>query len=50
MQKIKYLKHPVSPEQKAKLNAQGFKILDEKFKPKAAAKPKAKAVKVDTDN
>ena len=32
--KTKYLKHPVSPEDKAKLRKEGYKILDERFKPK----------------
>jgi hypothetical protein len=32
-QKIAYEKHPVSPERKAELRAQGFKILDARFKP-----------------
>lgn len=35
-QKIKYVQHPVSPEQKAELRAQGFKIIDIQFKPKDA--------------
>lgn len=48
MKPVKYVKHPVSKEQKAKLIADGFKILDARFepekpKPKAKAKPKKKA-------
>ena len=35
-QKIKYEKHPVSPERKAELRSQGFKIIDIQFKPKDA--------------
>jgi hypothetical protein len=31
--KIAYEPHPVSPERKAELRAQGFKILDARFKP-----------------
>lgn len=30
---IIYEPHPVSPERKAELRAQGFKIIDAKFKP-----------------
>lgn len=36
-EKIAYEKHPVSPERKAELRAQGFKIIDAQFKPHAAA-------------
>ncbi|MHB0806012.1 hypothetical protein [Stutzerimonas nitrititolerans] len=32
-QKIAYEKHPVTPERKAELRKQGFKILDARFKP-----------------
>jgi hypothetical protein len=32
--KIKYLKHPVTPEEKAKWRGQGYKILDARFEPK----------------
>lgn len=32
-QKIAYEKHPVSEKRKAELRSQGFKILDERFKP-----------------
>ena len=43
-----YLKHPVSAEEKAKIIAKGDKILDIRFKPKAAKpKPKPKAKKAD---
>lgn len=31
--KIIYEPHPVTPERKAELRAQGFKIIDAKFKP-----------------
>lgn len=31
--KIAYEKHPVSPERKKELRAQGYKILDLRFKP-----------------
>lgn len=46
MKPIKYVKHPVSKEQKDKIIADGFKILDARFepkKPKPKAKPKKKA-------
>lgn len=32
-QKIAYEPHPVSPERKAELRAQGYKIIDAKFAP-----------------
>jgi len=32
--KIKYEPHPVSPERKKELRAQGFKIVDARFDPK----------------
>jgi hypothetical protein len=32
--KIKYLEHPVTPEEKKKYRDQGYKILDAKFAPK----------------
>ncbi|PWB21324.1 hypothetical protein [Comamonas sp. JNW] len=35
-EKIAYEKHPVSPERKAELRAQGFKIIDAQFKPAPA--------------
>lgn len=34
LDKVKYLKHPVSKEEKQKLNQQGFKVLDARFEPK----------------
>lgn len=33
-QKVIYEPHPVSPERKAELRGQGYKILDAVFKPK----------------
>lgn len=42
LDKIKYLPHPVDPEEKVKLNRQGYKVLDARFEPKAE-KPKAKS-------
>lgn len=59
--KIIYEPHPVSPERKAELRAQGFKIIDAAFAPedaaevakpapvaeKPAAAPKAAAKKAD---
>lgn len=32
-QKIAYEQHPVSPDRKAELRAQGYKIIDARFKP-----------------
>jgi hypothetical protein len=49
---IKYIKHPVSVEEKRSLNKQGFKLIDtmfkpveeaEEFKPAIKAQPKRKA-------
>lgn len=31
--KIKYVKHPVSPEEKRKLIQEGYKIIDARFDP-----------------
>ena len=36
-QKIKYEPHPVTPERKAELRAQGFKIIDARFAPPGEA-------------
>ena len=44
--KIHYEPHPVSAERKAELRAQGFRIIDARFKPAEEVKkeePKAKA-------
>ena len=45
--KIKYMKMPVSIEEKRKLNKEGFKIIDEKFNPdpKPEKPKKAKVAK-----
>ncbi|WP_045158748.1 HeH/LEM domain-containing protein [Stutzerimonas stutzeri] len=43
-QKIKYEPHPVTPERKAELRAQGFKIIDARFAP-----PGEVVEQVDTD-
>lgn len=46
MSKVKYVVHPVSPELKAKIRGEGFKIVDARFAPKGEqvldphAKPK----------
>jgi len=40
--KIIYEKHPVSPERKAELRAQGYKIMDARFAPPDAQKPARK--------
>ena len=37
--KIAYEPHPVAPERKAELRAQGFKIIDARFKPAGAVEP-----------
>lgn len=45
---IKYLKHPVSKDEKAKYRAQGFTIVDLKFAPEGyeePEQPKRKAAK-----
>lgn len=39
--KIAYEKHPVAPERKRQLRAQGFKIVDARFAPPKGAEPKA---------
>lgn len=44
--KIKYEPHPVSPERKAELRSQGYKIVDARFEPKAD-KPKVEKPKAD---
>ena len=40
--KIKYEPHPVTPERKAELRSQGFKIVDARYNPNPA--PRVKAV------
>ncbi|MEJ5030032.1 HeH/LEM domain-containing protein [Comamonas sp. MYb69] len=45
-EKIAYEKHPVSPERKAELRAQGFKIIDAVFKTESYESP----VDDDTDS
>ena len=37
--KIAYEKHPVTAERKAELRAQGFKIVDARFKPAEVMQP-----------
>lgn len=37
--KIAYEPHPVTPERKAELRAQGLKIIDARFAPKEAPRP-----------
>jgi hypothetical protein len=37
---VVYLKHPVSAETKAEYRSKGIRILDERFKPVEAKKPK----------
>lgn len=41
--KIVYLKHPISAATKAKYNAKGYRIVDEKFKPKTETQSEAGA-------
>ena len=36
-ERVIYEPHPVSPERKAELRAQGFKIIDAQFEPRSAA-------------
>ena len=43
MTKIAYEPHPVTPERKAELLAQGFHIIDARFKPADAGPVKAEA-------
>lgn len=50
---IAYEPHPVSPDRKAELRAQGFKIVDARFAPKDQPKPrgrKPKAIDEGADN
>ena len=54
-QKIAYVEHPVTPERKAELRAQGFKIIDARFAPPGevveqqdeAPKPRARKTKLE---
>lgn len=46
--KIAYEKHPVSPERKAKLRADGYVIIDEIYKPKDEAPETAAAGAAET--
>ena len=46
MSKIAYEPHPVTPERKAELLAQGFHIIDARFKPAEAEPDKAEAAPV----
>lgn len=43
MSKIAYEPHPVSPERKAELVSQGYKIIDAAFAPADHAEPAAEA-------
>lgn len=47
--KIAYEKHPVSPERKAKLIKDGFKIIDIRFKPAGETKSGKKGGKKDAE-
>lgn len=44
-EKIAYEKHPITPERKAELVSQGFKILDERFKPADVVEDKPKTAR-----
>jgi len=44
MSKIAFEPHPVTPERKAELVAQGFQIIDARFKPADAEPVKAETV------
>lgn len=43
--KIAYEPHPVTPERKAELRAQGFRIIDVRFKPQELIEAEKKATK-----
>lgn len=45
LDKIAYEPHPVSPERKRELNAQGYQVIDARFAPPEAAKPEPEAPK-----
>lgn len=53
LEKVKYVKMPISFEEKRKLNKQGFKVVDAKFdpdpKPKKAKAKKPEPVEVNDD-
>ena len=40
-QKIRYVKHPISPEEKAVIRKAGYKIVDIRFKPDDEVEPEA---------
>ena len=44
-EKIAYEKHPIADERVKELNAQGFKVLDERFKPADVAEEKPKTTR-----
>ena len=46
---IHYEPHPVSPERKAELRAQGLKIIDSRFKPADLAEAETSAAAVEAD-
>lgn len=41
--KVIYIEHPVTPEQKKELRAQGYKIIDARFAPEDYEYPEQKA-------
>lgn len=49
-QKIKYLEHPVSPEEKKKWRDKGYKILDKQFEPARGEKEPNQAPAQDSEN
>ena len=48
-EKVLYIEHPVTPERKAELRAQGFKIIDARFKPAGAVEPETGSVDTNGD-
>lgn len=49
MKPVIYEPHPVSPERKAELIAQGFRIIDARFAPNDEDKPKRRTRKKDAE-
>lgn len=47
--KIIYEPHPVTPKRKAELRAQGFKIIDARFKPAGAVEPETGSADINGD-
>jgi len=47
---IKYEPHPVTPERKAELRAQGFKIIDARYAPKSEKPKRGRPSKVEVQD